>query len=79
MLDFANDVEDNSRLSCQIPFTAALDGLKVAIAPEDAAAEAEWAVRDILAALRARTRHDFSYYRRATLMRRIERRLKSAP
>lgn len=25
----------NSRLGCQIPFTAALDGLKVAIAPED--------------------------------------------
>ena len=24
-----------SRLSCQIPFTAALDGLKVTIAPED--------------------------------------------
>jgi ferredoxin, 2Fe-2S len=25
----------NSRLSCQIPFTSALDGLTVAIAPED--------------------------------------------
>jgi 2Fe-2S ferredoxin len=25
----------NSRLSCQIPFTAALDGMRVQIAPED--------------------------------------------
>lgn len=26
---------DNSRLACQIPFTDALDGLRVTIAPED--------------------------------------------
>jgi two-component system CheB/CheR fusion protein len=42
---------------------------------EDAAAEAEEAIRDILATLRARTGHDFSKYKRATLTRRIERRL----
>ncbi|HRE60468.1 MAG TPA: 2Fe-2S iron-sulfur cluster-binding protein [Micropepsaceae bacterium] len=29
MLDFANDVHDNSRLSCQIKVSAALDGLVV--------------------------------------------------
>ena len=29
MLDFAENVEDNSRLSCQIKVTDALDGLKV--------------------------------------------------
>jgi 2Fe-2S ferredoxin len=29
MLDFAFDVKPNSRLSCQIKVTAALDGLKV--------------------------------------------------
>ena len=29
MLDFANDVEANSRLSCQIKVTAELDGLVV--------------------------------------------------
>ena len=29
MLDFAEDVEDNSRLSCQITVTDALDGLIV--------------------------------------------------
>lgn len=33
MLDFAIAVEDNSRLSCQIKFSAALDGLKVTLAP----------------------------------------------
>ena len=34
MLDLALDVQDNSRLSCQVEFTAALDGLKVTLAPE---------------------------------------------
>jgi 2Fe-2S ferredoxin len=29
MLDFANDVEDSSRLSCQIKVSEALDGLVV--------------------------------------------------
>ena len=43
--------------------------------PEDAAAEAEEAIRDILVTLRMRTGHDFSQYKRATLVRRIERRL----
>ncbi len=35
MLDFANDVRPNSRLSCQITVTAALDGLVISI-PEEA-------------------------------------------
>ena len=34
MLDEAYQVQENSRLSCQIPFSAALDGLKVTLAPE---------------------------------------------
>ena len=34
MLDEAFQVEENSRLSCQIPFTADLDGLTVTLAPE---------------------------------------------
>lgn len=34
MLDFAEDVRPNSRLSCQITMTAALDGLVVSI-PEE--------------------------------------------
>jgi ferredoxin, 2Fe-2S len=35
LLDCASDRDDSSRLSCQIPFTDALDGLRVTIAAED--------------------------------------------
>ena len=35
LLDSSDHKQAGSRLSCQIPFTAALDGLKVTIAPED--------------------------------------------
>ncbi len=35
LLDSSDHKTPQSRLSCQIPFTAALDGLKVTIAPED--------------------------------------------
>ena len=34
-LEFAENVADNSRLSCQIHVTDALDGLRVTIADED--------------------------------------------
>jgi ferredoxin, 2Fe-2S len=34
MLDEAYQVQENSRLSCQIPFRDDLDGLKVTLAPE---------------------------------------------
>lgn len=35
LLDSSDNRKPNSRLSCQIPFTAALDGLHVTVAPED--------------------------------------------
>jgi len=35
LLESSDHAQANSRLSCQIAFTAALDGMKVAIAPED--------------------------------------------
>ena len=35
LLDSSDHRDASSRLSCQIPFTSALDGLKVTIAPED--------------------------------------------
>ena len=35
LLDSSDHRKDNSRLSCQIPVTADLDGMKVQIAPED--------------------------------------------
>lgn len=35
LLSELSHYQDNSRLSCQIEFTPALDGLKVAIAPDE--------------------------------------------
>ncbi|MFS0735422.1 2Fe-2S iron-sulfur cluster-binding protein [Sphingomonas sp. 1P06PA] len=35
LLDSSDHRDEQSRLSCQIPFSDALDGLKVTIAPED--------------------------------------------
>jgi ferredoxin, 2Fe-2S len=35
LLDSSDHRRPNSRLSCQIPYSEALDGLKVRIAPED--------------------------------------------
>jgi 2Fe-2S ferredoxin len=35
LLDSSDHRNGQSRLSCQIPFTEALDGLRVTIAPED--------------------------------------------
>ena len=35
LLDSSDDRDAHSRLSCQIPFTAELDGLRVTIAQED--------------------------------------------
>ncbi|KKW91922.1 MULTISPECIES: 2Fe-2S iron-sulfur cluster-binding protein [Sphingobium] len=35
LLDSSEHRDEHSRLSCQIPLTAELDGLRVAIAPED--------------------------------------------
>jgi 2Fe-2S ferredoxin len=35
LLESSSDRDERSRLSCQIPFSAALDGLRVTIAAED--------------------------------------------
>jgi len=35
LLDSSSHRQENSRLSCQVTFTSALAGLRVAIAPED--------------------------------------------
>ena len=35
LLDSTSDRDATSRLSCQVPFTAALDGMRVRIAAED--------------------------------------------
>jgi two-component system CheB/CheR fusion protein len=44
-------------------------------AQAEPSAEAEAALRDVLALLRTRTGHDFSDYKRATVLRRLARRL----
>jgi 2Fe-2S ferredoxin len=35
MLSEAFHVQDNSRLGCQLPITAAMEGLEVTLAPEE--------------------------------------------
>ncbi|RYZ13388.1 MAG: PAS domain S-box protein [Comamonadaceae bacterium] len=51
--------------------TPASDDRTASNAPE----QAEQALREIMSLLRAYTRHDFRHYKRATVLRRIERRL----
>ena len=52
------------------------EGPQPAAAPQPAPDDAEAALRDILAFLRTRTGRDFSYYKRATILRRIARRMR---
>ena len=47
----------------------------LAMTPPDTRAETEQALREILELLAARSGHDFRHYKRATVLRRIERRL----
>ncbi len=35
LLDSSDHRNERSRLSCQLPFTAAIDGVRVTVAPED--------------------------------------------
>ena len=35
LLESSDHRKENSRLACQVPFTAQLDGMKVTISPED--------------------------------------------
>jgi two-component system CheB/CheR fusion protein len=51
------------------------DGPPPAVAKAKAAVEPEAAFREILVFLRTRTGRDFSYYKRATILRRISRRM----
>ena len=51
------------------------EGPQPAAGPRKVAAEPEEALREILVFLRTRTGRDFSYYKRATIVRRISRRM----
>ncbi|NEX61795.1 chemotaxis protein CheB [Noviherbaspirillum galbum] len=61
--------------SLQLPQARNLDQSLAASNIEAQAAEAEVALREIMKMLRIRTGHDFQHYKRATVLRRIERRL----
>jgi two-component system, chemotaxis family, CheB/CheR fusion protein len=70
------DISRNARL---IELPAARDDADAVIAPPSVrvthSEEAEKALHDILQLLRSHTGHDFRHYKRATVLRRIERRL----
>lgn len=51
------------------------EGPQPAVAPRPSPSEPEAALREILVFLRTRTGRDFSYYKRATIVRRISRRM----
>jgi len=65
------------RNACRIRLPGGKDVAAVAHEPRDAAefAQAEAAVRDVLTLVRSRTGNDFQHYKRATILRRIERRM----
>ncbi|HEX7370600.1 MAG TPA: chemotaxis protein CheB [Rhodanobacteraceae bacterium] len=58
----------------QLPATGANDASIIPTPPDESQA-AERALREILETLAARSGHDFRYYKRATVLRRIERRM----
>jgi two-component system, chemotaxis family, CheB/CheR fusion protein len=59
----------------QLPLADDEQPVVAATFKEDATAAAEQALQQILRTLRVRTGHDFRHYKRATVLRRIERRL----
>lgn len=58
-----------------ITYCNQLGKVQIAVDPDAPAETDEQALRDILTQLRMRTGHDFSNYKRATVLRRIERRM----
>ncbi|HXW07996.1 MAG TPA: chemotaxis protein CheB [Vicinamibacterales bacterium] len=58
-----------------LAYKASLMALRVPELPEDQPLSDEAALRQVLAHLRTRTGHDFSNYKRATVLRRIARRM----
>lgn len=67
------ELADNAR-SIRLP-VADDEPETIAVKPPDSTSAAERALLGVLATLRARTGHDFRHYKRATILRRIERRL----
>lgn len=65
---------DNTR-RIRLPVLSDTEVLEVAHHNAEHDTSAEQALRDIISTLHARTGHDFSHYKRATMLRRLERRL----
>jgi len=68
------DLWRNARI-IQLPPADDLDALSVKPVPPEAEKDAEEALQDIITILRTQTGHDFRHYKRATVLRRIERRM----
>lgn len=68
------DLWNNARI-IQLPATDDADAPISRPIPPELERDAEEALQDILAMLRTQTGHDFRYYKRATVLRRIERRM----
>ncbi|WP_438396929.1 CheR family methyltransferase [Caballeronia sp. DA-9] len=68
------ELNENAR-SITLPLAEGEPAEAVLDATEDGTASAEHALHRILKTLRIRTGHDFRHYKRATVLRRIERRL----
>ncbi len=66
----------NNAQGIQLPMVDCGPPLAAAPPSDDAAASAEGALQEILKTLRIQTGHDFRHYKRATVLRRIERRLR---
>ena len=58
-----------------IAYKAGLDTTHIRIESEDRSEKEQQALREIFGYLRQRTGHDFSYYKRPTMLRRMERRM----
>ncbi|WP_119153388.1 CheR family methyltransferase [Caldimonas tepidiphila] len=68
------EIRANARL-IELPPLADEEESAALASARPASQEAETALREIMALLRLRTGHDFRHYKRATLLRRLERRL----
>src|SRR5215204_1403859 len=58
-----------------ISYKESLGKVSITLDPEETPAEQQQALREIFTQLRVRTGHDFSNYKRPTLLRRVERRI----
>jgi two-component system CheB/CheR fusion protein len=58
-----------------LAYKESLGTVEIPLEPESRPAEQQQALREIFTQLRVRTGHDFSNYKRPTLLRRIERRI----